>query len=223
MIISFEERLPVIYEEINKRQNKWTFTKLDFDDVRQKILIRVFNKYHLFDDKKGKFTHWLNTVISSAIKNILRDSLTKYSRPCIVGCKFHLGGDSCGYTKSGIQCDECPLFKDWRIRKQDHFNVEQSLPLENHEQEVNNLPGDFINYEEIKKVLDKEMETRLKPFEYKIYHLLYIENKSPEEVGKILKYKKGKNSEIPGYQALRKSRKQIIKIAKEIIVEQGLA
>lgn len=222
MQIPFEERLEVIQTEINKRRNKWTFTKLDFADVRQIIILRVFNKYHLFDENRGKFTHWLNRLISSAIKNILRDSLTKYSRPCIVGCRFNLGGENCGYTKSGLQCEECPLFKSWKERKQNHFNVEQSLPLETHEQEVNSLPGDFVDYAGAKEVLDKEMKIRLKPFEYKIYYLLYIEFKSPKQVGKILKYKKSKNSDIPGYQAIRKSKKRIIEVAKKIIKDEGL-
>lgn len=222
MNVPFEDRLEVIQAEIDKRRIRWTYTKLDFADVRQIILVRVFKKYHLFDESRGEFTHWLNRLITSAIKNILRDNLTKYSRPCIVGCRFNLGGSDCGYTKSGTQCDECPLYKSWRKRKESHFNVEQSLPLETHEQEVNSLPGEFIEYERVKEVLDREMKIRLKSYEYRVYHLLFVEHKTPEQVGKILKYKRSKNSDICGYQTLRKSRKKIIELAKKIIHEQGL-
>ncbi len=223
MSVPFEDRLSVIQTEIDKRRHKWTYTRLDFADVRQIITLHVFNKYHQFDETKGEFTHWLNKLISSRIKNILRDSLTKYSRPCIVGCRFNLGETDCGYTKSGTQCDECPLFKSWRERKQSHFNVEQSLPLETHEQEVNSMPGEFVDYEGAKVVLDREMKVRLKPFEYKIYKLLFIEHKNPEQVGKQLKYKVSKNSDTPGYQAIRKTRKKIVEMARKIIQEEGLA
>ncbi len=223
MHVPFEQRLPVIQAEIEKRRHKWTYTRLDFADVQQKILEHIFKKYYQYEESKGEFTHWINKLISSRIKNILRDELTKYSRPCIVGCRFNLGDTHCGYTKSGMQCDECPLYKSWRERKQSHFNVEQSLPLETHEQEVNSLPGEFVDYEGAKKVLDREMKVKLKPFEYRIYHLLYVEHKTPEQVGKILKYKRSKNSDIHGYQAQRKVRKKIVEIAKKIILEEGLA
>lgn len=222
MSVPIEERISVIDAEIEKRRRKWTYTKLDFEDVKQIIFEHVCIKYHTFDEKKGEFTHWLNTLISSQIKNILRDNLTKYSRPCILNCAHNKGENFCGLTKSGMQCEECPLYKRWKERKLPQYNVEQSLPLETHEQEVNNMPGDFVDYEGTKILIDKEMKSRLKPFEYRIYELLYIENKTPEQVGKILKYKKSKNSQVAGYQALRKCKKKIIEVAKKIINERGL-
>ena len=57
---SFESQIEVIKKEIDKRKAKWTLTTVDFDDVRQKIMIHVFKKYYQFEPKKGEFTHWLN-------------------------------------------------------------------------------------------------------------------------------------------------------------------
>lgn len=221
--MTFEDRYDVIVSEIERRRYKWRFTRLDFEDASQIVLLRVFNKYHLYDKTKSEFTHWLNTLISSALKNILRDNLTKFSRPCILKCSFNLGGDQCGYTKSGKQCDQCPIYASWRKRKESHFNVAQSLPLENHLQEVHNISSDFIDIEASKAIIDEEMKLKLKKSDYKVYNLLYIKNLEPEEVGTILKYKKGKNSDIPGYQRLNALKKLFIETTKKIIKEKGLA
>jgi hypothetical protein len=221
--MTFEERYETIVSEIERRRYKWKFTRLDFDDVSQKILLRVFNKYHLYNELKGEFTHWLNTLISSELKNILRDNLTKFSRPCILKCHFNTGGDTCSYTKSGKQCDECPIFKSWRKRKESHFNIAQSLPLENHIQEVHNISSDFIDIESSKIIIDQDMKIKLKPSDYRVYKMLYIENLEPEEVGRILNYKKGKNSDIPGYQRINALKKLFIETTKKIIQERELA
>ena len=221
--IPFEDRLEVIQAEINRRRPKWQLSTMDFEDASQIILLRVFVKYHLYNPEKGEFTHWLNRLITSAIKNIWRDNLTKFSRPCILQCRFNLGNNSCGYTPSGKQCEECPLYRKWKERKEDHFNVKQNLPLENHAQEVNNIQQDSIDIQGAKDKIDIAMKRKLKPFEWNLYSLLYIENKSPEEVGKILKYKPCKNSSIPGYQQIKKFQKKVVILAKEIIEDENLA
>lgn len=225
-IIPFEDRIPTIQREILKRRKKWTLSTLSWDDASQLIMIRVFKKYHLFDPNKGEFTHWLNRLISSAIKNIFRDYLTIHSRPCILGCAFNIGGnlgdEFCAYTKSGKQCEECPIYAIWAKKKKDHFNVAQTLPLTNHEQEVNNMQCDFIDIEESKKILEKKLKEKLNNFEWQIYDMLYIKNITMKEVGLKLKYKKNANSDIPGYQQLKKIQKHIIKIAKQIIAEEEL-
>ena len=222
MPIKFEERYDIIVNEINKRRNKWTLASLDFEDVTQIILIRIFQKYDTYHEEEGVFIKWLNRVISNALKNILRDNYTKFSRPCILGCPFNLGDDACGYTPSKKQCNECPIFARWKERKEDHFNVAQSLPLENHAQEVSSIQQDSLDIAHAKDIIDIKMKDYLKPNEYRIYDLLYIQNKTPEEVGTLLKYKKSKNSDIPGYQIQRKLKHKFIELSKKIIEEEGL-
>jgi RNA polymerase sigma factor (sigma-70 family) len=221
--MTFEERLPVIYREIAKRKAKHVLSTLAWEDVVQMLSLRIFQKYHLYDPQKSEFTHWCNTVISNAIKNILRQNLTKWSRPCILGCAYNLGDDFCGYTKSGRQCEECPLYASWKKKKYDHFAVQQVLALDNHAQEVNSIQNDFLDIEEKKKIIDIKIQEKLTRQEYKIYQLIYVNNYSEEEAGAILKYKKGKNSSIPGYQIISKAKKKFIKVTKEIIEEESLA
>lgn len=220
--IPFEERIPVIQNEIAKRRKKWNLSTLAWEDASQIIIIRVFKKYHLFDPERGEFTHWLNRLISSAIKNIFRDNLTLYSRPCILGCVYNLGDEHCGFTNSGKQCSECPLYLKWSKKKRAHFNVAQSLPLVNHEQEVNNIQSDFFNIENAKIVLDAKLKIKLNNYEWQVYDMLYIKHLSMEEVGKILKYKKAKNSQIPGYQQLKRIQSRIIEVSKQIISDENL-
>lgn len=218
--IPFEERIPEIKRELERRRNKWTLSTLDYDDVIQIIISHIYVKYNTFNAKKGEFSHWVNRTISNQTKNLLRNHLTSFSRPCIQKCNFNLGGDDCSFTSSGKQCAECPLYAKWEKKKKDHFNVKQTVSLCNHEQEVNNLPNDFSDLDGAKLIIDQKMKIRLNEDEYRIYKLLYIENIEPEQVGKILKYKKAKNSDIPGYQMLLKLKKKFIKIAKEIIKEE---
>ncbi len=218
----FESQIKTIEIQINQRRASWRLASIPWEDVAQMIMTRVFLKYHTFDPAKGEFSHWLSRLITHKMSSILRDNHSIYSRPCIQGCVFNTGGDGCSKTKSGTQCAECPIYKSWQIRKESHFNVKQTLPLENHEQEVNQKPSDFIDIEGSKKVIDREMKLKLNKHEYKMYRMLYIKNMSEPEVGKAMKYKKTTKMH-EGYQIILAFRKKVVLIAKEIIDEQGLA
>ena len=63
--------------------------------------------------------------------------------------------------------------------------------------------------------LHEVMEKILKPNEWKIYKLLYIENKNENEVGEIMKYVSSEQGRFPGYKHIRNIKKSIIKKAKK--------
>lgn len=219
---TFESQLDIIYREINKRRGKWTLVAIPFEDVSQIVVIRIFKKYHLFKPELGEFSHWVNKVISSAIKNILRDNYLKYNRPCL-GCAKNMGGDSCSYTSNGKQCEECPLFKRWKENKEQHFNVKQSLPLDNHIQEAESKVGDFTNISGAKEIIDEKIKTKLKPSEYKLYKFLYIDNMTEREAGEAMEYRQTNKDRGAGYQQIAKIKAKIILAAKAIINEEDLA
>lgn len=221
-LIPFEDRIPDIKKAISKRRPQWRVAALDFEDVEQIVMTRVFLKYHTFDVERGEFSHWLSRVISNAIKNVLRENLFKWSRPCISGCAFNMGGDECSKTSSGKQCDECVIYKNWKKRKESHFQVKQTLPMENHMQEVNNKPTDSIDVQAAKNVIDEKIKDKLTEHEYKIYRLLYVDNKTEEEVGILMGYKKTLKMGR-GYQIFLGLRKKIISASKEIIEDEDLA
>jgi DNA-directed RNA polymerase specialized sigma24 family protein len=220
---TFESLIPIIQTEIDKRKRRWTLASVSFEDVSQMVMIRVFNKYHLFEPDKGDFLHWVNKVISSAMKNIMRDNYLKYSRPCIMGCVFNTGGDTCSKTPSGKQCAECPLYEKWQKTKELHHNIKQSLPIENHIIEAENFQCDFIDIENKKTIIDEKIKNKLKPLEYKVYQLLYIDGMSDGDAGRALQYKQTNQNRDPGYQQIAKIKIKIVKAAKEVIEEEDLA
>lgn len=220
---TFESLISTIEAQIEKRRGSWRLASLPWEDASQMILTRAFIKYHTFDPKKGEFSHWLSRLITNERINILRNNHLKWSRPCIQGCIHNTGGDSCDRTKSGKQCAECPFYKKWIDRKESHYAIEQTLPLENHVQEVNSIQSDFIDIEGAKGVIDLKMKEKLNKHEYMIYKLLYVDGKSEKEVGKLMGYKKTNSRMHAGYQNILKTRKKVLEMAKEIIAEENLA
>lgn len=219
---SFEDQLPIINREIEKRRSRWTLTALPFEDVSQIVIIKIFKKYYQYKPEKGEFSHWVNKVISTSIKNILRDNYFKHNRPCI-GCARNKGADVCSYTPSQKQCEECPLFAKWKKNKEQQFNVKQSLPLENHLTEAESKTDDFTDIDKAKTVIDTHVKTRLKPLEYRLYRYLYIENLTEREAGVKMDYKVTNIKRGAGYQQLAKMKAKILRVVKDIIRDEDLA
>lgn len=224
---SYTERVPEIEAEINKRKSKWNFVLIEWEDAAQIIRIRVYNKYHTYDPEKGAFSPWVNRLITRCIANIRRDNYTKFARPCVAGtgrpaCKHNLGGEDCAMTQSGKQCSECPLYKVWCSKKQNHYNIKSPLALENHTQEVESIQADFIDIAGAKQSIDLHIRAKLKPLEYKIYKMLYIDGMTDEQVASALGYKPLERNGRNRYKQLQNIKKNIIAKAKEVIDEEDL-
>lgn len=210
-----DEHVKIALTEIKKRRTRWTLISIDFDDIIQMVMLRIIKKYHKYSKEKSEFSHWSNRVISNCIRNILRDNYTKYSRPCILGCCHSLGGTSCAWTQSGTQCAECPLYRKWQQNKQDNFNVNQALSLENHIQEVHSIQVDSVPIDESKKIIDVQMKNKLNNFEYDIYKSIFIDEKDEKEVVAALK---AKGCEVQ----IRKLKEKFVNVAREIILQEDL-
>ncbi len=224
--LTFEDRYDDICHWTDKRRAKWTLNAVPWEDARQMILIRVNEEYPKFDPLRGEFSHWLNRVISNKIKNIWRDNFTSYSRPCILGCAFNTGGTSCSKTSTGTQCAECPLYADWQKKKEAHFNVKQTLPIDSHVNEVYNAASDFTDVEAKKRVIDATMKGKLTRTEWKIYRLLYIKGVTEEDAAKAIGFKQGrgkKSKMFNGYSVILAAKHRIIEMAKLVIHEEDLA
>lgn len=225
--LTFEERYPAIIHEIDKRKWKWTLNSTPFEDIKQMILIKVHRKYDMFDPNKivngrrVEFSHWVNVVISNTIKSALRDLYLIHSRPCIQKCPFNTGNDTCSKTSTGKQCGECLLYRDWERRKLDHFNVKETLPIENHMREADGQPNDFVDIDGKKEVIDRCMKLKLTKYEWRIYRALYVQGKSEKEAGKMLGLKKVGHM-WAGYQQILALKKKFVALAKQVIEEEGL-
>lgn len=218
----FESHIEEIQTYINRRKAGWKIPLIEWEDVSQILMIRIWNKFHLFSAEKGPFENWANRLISNALTNLIRDNFSKYSRPCIAGCVYNTGSNDCSFTASGKQCSECPLYKRWTRKKQQQFNVATSVSLEDHYNETNNIICDSANIETSKHIIDDRLKEVLSEREWKVYTLLFIENKSMEDVGKIMHFKLLPSSNIPGYQELLRYKRRFIEVSREIILDEGL-
>ena len=217
---SFEEAIPVINQELIKRKHKWTLqaiNEMDYDDVSQIIRIHIFKKFSKYD-KKQPFSHWLNKIISNQIKNLLRNKYYAFERPCL-SCASNQDDGLCSITSSGKQCSECPLYAQWHKRKKPAHDVKLAVSIENHAQEVSEKPCDYVDLEKNMVKLSERLRECLRPIEWRVYKLLYIDNKSENQVAHIMNYTTSEAGKSPGYKRLAILKKTIIRASKEILKE----
>lgn len=174
---------------------------MEWEDVAQDLLIRIWKKYHLYDPSKSqarpskKLEHWINKVITNRLHHLRRQTYYKHARPCVGGwnaqgqkrCAQNLGGNACGLTPSGKQCAECPVYADWLKNKGAMHNIKASVALEDHAQEVNNRQSTFTDVEEKKLALDEQMKRRLTPWEWNIYKALFVMHLTPMQASAHLR------------------------------------
>lgn len=218
---SFEESLPIIEKELHKRKYKWQLKAIvwmDWQDVEQIIKFHIFKKWEQYDCSKP-LKNWVNTIISNQFINILRNTYFSSARPCISfgGCSFNTGEDDCDYTKSQKQCSECPVFAVWEKKKKSAHDIKLPVPMVHHEIEVHDIPNTQSNLLPQITEMHEKMEKYLKPYEFKIYHCLYILGLSEKETAEKLNYKSAERFKYPGYASISKAKKVIIAKARKII------
>lgn len=238
--LSFEERWVEVCHWVDKRRRKLDLVTLSWEDCRSELLEHAWKQFPTFDPARGEFRKWMNKILTNKIRNIYRDNLAKWSRPCITGkggCADNMGGTLCRRTPSGVQCSECPAYRDWEQKKGAQFAIMQPLPLEvpaegeggNRtvpRQEVSNTQADFVDYQEKGAQLHALMRKRLTREEWRAYKLLIIQHKPEAQVARALGFreKRGKKSRMfPGYLSLLSLRHKFVKLAKEILEEEDLA
>lgn len=184
---TFEEAYPQIKKIVWSRKGAWTYISLmEWQDVSAILIERVWTKWETFKPDKGPLENWVNTVVTRALLNLRRDLLLRWSRPCLKGCTHNLGGDSCEVTKSRTQCAECPLYADWEKTRKHQFNIKSTVALENHSQEVSNMPHESFDVEAMKTLVDGQMKANLTTWEYRVYHSLYVRHLKPAKVSEEL-------------------------------------
>ena len=213
----FEDFIEVIDKEILKRKPKWNLKSLawiDYDDVSQIIRIHIYKKWHLYDQAKP-IGPWLNAIIANQIKNLIRNNYANVSKPCY-RCDASEGEDLCLIYEK--QCNACPIYAKWESTKKDAYNLKIASSLEHHGHELNSRDlQDSLSLEGNIKKLHSAMKDYLKPLEWKIYVLIYMENKSDEEVAKIMGYITSEKGRSPGYKHIKNIKKSIIEKAKRAL------
>ena len=214
--LKFEDCIESIDIEINKRRGRWNLTALswmDFDDVSQIIRVHIFKKWHLYDQSKS-LAPWINTLISNQIKNLIRNNYGNYCRPCLKCAAAE--SDSLCYIY-GTQCSACPLFAQWEKTKKAAYLTKLPTPLESVEHEMENIELSDFDFDTVLKRLNSRLKAVLKPNEWVVYENLYLNNKSEQEVAKILGYKTSEKNRSPGYKQIKNIKKSIITKVKDVI------
>lgn len=220
---SFEEALPELDKLLLKNKYKWQLQAIpswSFDDVSQIVRLHVFNKWHLYD-KTQNFSPWANTIIGNQIRNIQRNIFSAHSRPCLK-CVYNMGGDACEWTNSSKQCSECPLYKKWENGKKYAHDLKIPVSMENHLNEVSEIHHNEINVEKAMPIIHKQIKSKLKPNEYKVYECLFIKNMSNEDTAVFMGYSCKEQNRQNGYGRISQIRRIIIKKVKEIMSEIDL-
>jgi len=212
--IKFEACINLINTEILKRKNKWTLSTLnwiDFEDVSQIIRFHIYKKWNLYDEKKPMLP-WINRIISNQIKNLIRNNYGNYARPCLK-CAAALGESECRIY--GKQDQGCPMFNNWMKTKKNAYDLKMAVSIEDHSYEINNQVCINSDIQKATQNLHEKMKQVLKPVEWKVYELLYINHKTEEQVCKILKFKYDKEAKSAYNKQLKNIQKSIIKKAKQ--------
>lgn len=214
--IKFEACINLINTEILKRKNKWTLSTLnwiDFEDVSQIIRFHIYKKWELYDENKPMLP-WVNRIISNQIKNLIRNNYGNYARPCLK-CAAALGENECRIY--GKQEQACPMFNNWSKTKKNAYDLKMAVSIEDHSYEINNQLCVNLDIQKATQNLHQKMKQILKPVEWKVYELLYIDYKTEEQVCKILKFKYDKKAKSAYNKQLKNIQKSIIKKAKQCL------
>lgn len=220
-IRSFEELYDVIQSVVERWRSKWTLkavASISFDDIKQIILVHVDKKWEQYDQTKP-VEPWVAKIARNQFINELRNNYLSTASPCS-DCPMNLGGDECKlFKKKGPQCE---YYKVWLGKNKFRHDCRLPLPLENHSQEVNNLPDRYIDVERSALLLHKKMEPFFTDKEWKIYEKLFVEQKSEQEAALELGFKTNEKGRICGYARFAQVKKKAIRIAKRILNDEGL-
>lgn len=227
--IRFEDRYDIIEAQVEKRKGKWflkAISWISWDDVSQIIKTHVYNKWHLWDQKRP-LEPWLNRIISNQIKNILRNYYSNFIRPCNQ-CPFNTSGaidniseeNYCSWTKTGRQDGSCPLYAKWEKTKKSSFainmagNIEDSTALVKQEK-----PFDI---DDANNKLNVLMKKHLSEKHYLIYDMIYIKNLDINKAAEKLGYKSNEKGRKAGYKQIKNFEKMFKDLAKRLIKDNDI-
>jgi RNA polymerase sigma factor (sigma-70 family) len=211
-----------INTELEKRRYRWNLKArldYDYDDVKQLILIHINEKWQQYDPTRP-LINWLNRIITNQINNLLRNTYYAHVKPC-ARCPAALPYDGCSIFVE--QCSKCSFFAQWEKNRKQKFNTNLPVTIENHLNELYNTPNDSLDLEKIAEDFHERMCKILKGNELTVYKALFLENKSEEEVGKLLGLSaREKDRKNTRYKRVQQIRKAIIVKVKIVLAKEGI-
>ena len=213
---TFEECADQIRIEILKRKHTWHLSSinwLDFEDVSQVVFLHIWKKWDKYDQKRP-LNSWLNIIISRQIKNLIRNIYSNYSRPCLK-CHAAINGNGCKIYKE--QCSECPLYANWKKRKEPASNLKVPVSIENHQNEVYEMQDENFDVAKNLLILKEKLKEVLKPNEYIVFEGLFINDLTEEQIAKKLGFVSTEKGRCAGYKTIKNITKSIILKARRCL------
>jgi len=229
--IKFEDMYETIDLVIKKRKNKWklkAITWFDFEDIEQIIKVHIFKKWHLWDQSRA-IEPWVNRIVTNQIRNIIRNNYTSFARPCL-SCPFNQNKEgesgvemSCGFTVSGTQCNECPLYSKWEKIKKSAYDVKITVSLENHKNYFNTFESSIDHdYKSAENKLHALMKNNLSDKNFFIYKMFFIDNLNDDEIAKTLRFKTNEKGRKAGYKQIKNLKKMLYLKAQNLLKDNDI-
>lgn len=221
---TFEDKISVINSEIDKKRERWKFNfihDIDYDDVRQIILIHIHKKWDQWEQNRP-LEPWLSKTITNQINNMIRNTFGKLAPPCY-GCPFNTGGDACLFCSSGVKTSECVPFGKWEKTKKSGYNMRMAVSMssddfcEKHEPQSQTSQTELV-FDDFHKKLQPLLSDRCR----EVYRMIYMEGKTDEDVAKRFNFVTNEKNRKPGYRQIANMKREIISTAKKHLSSFGL-
>lgn len=191
---SFEDKLEEVNRAIELQRSRWRMAAvqdMDYDDVAQTIRIHILKKWHLWDQTRP-LKSWLFKIVKHQIQNVAKKKLGKLLKPCenIDGngnpCIHNLEGMGCSWTGSGKKCAQCPFYKKWIMKKENHHNIKlaQSMDHRQFDEKLTVECNSDIDVISNSNSFHEEMKIILSPKLWFYYQLIAIEGYTINEIHK---------------------------------------
>ena len=209
---SFEDKLKEIEAALERKRSKWhldAVTYIDYDDIKQVIMTHIYKKWHLWDQEKP-IEPWLSRVVSNQFKNLLRNHYGNYVNPCP------------DQHKEDHDPLTCPICTKWRNSKKSAYDIKLAVTMEHHMNEICERRDTFLDLELATRKLESEMKIHLNSRQYVAFEMLFVQNKTEEQVANYLGFKTSEKKRSAGYKQIKNLKKIFQEKAREIIKEKDI-
>ncbi len=131
--------------------------------------------------------------------------------------------DSCGFTSSKTQCNECPLYAKWEKLKKPAYDIKMTVSLENHKNYYMSFESSSnYDYVEAEQKLHSLMKDSLSDKHFFIYKMFFIDNLSDDDIASILNFKTNEQGRKAGYKQIKNLKKMLYLKAQKILRDTDL-
>lgn len=220
--MKFEDALPDIIEQIDKRRQKWKYDLVHtaFEDVKSIILAHIHKKWCLYDPEQP-LKNWVNRIISNQLKNLARNHVGIYAPPCTrLKCPEFTADEKCKIY--GLPCAKCPLYAKWLKTKKYGGDINLPVAAENHALEIFNMPALGQDLEFLYDKLIEKAKDHLTIEEHDIFLLSFVQGYSDAQIAKIKRYKVFSSNKKQYSKQIDILKNNIINKLKPIVLEGEL-